>query len=246
MNIEPLVVHDLAKAYRTGLLGRERRMVLDGLELELQPGERVLVAGPNGSGKSTLLRILAGIEAADRGTVRVFGRPISERAARRSLAYAADRCPYPDELRGLEALVLAGRLAGLERGAARTTAAAALERVGLGADGRRRLGVYSKGMRRRFHLAQAFLAEPLLLLLDEPADGLDAEGCLVLEELLAEARARNAAVLMASHLTSLECDRALVLAGGRVAWSGSGSELATRPGGLLGLYGELARCSATD
>ncbi len=247
-----LVARDLAKGYRApapGLAGvagipGPRRAVLGGVDLTLAAGERVLVAGPNGSGKSTLLRLLAGIERADEGTVTVAGQPIGRLAARRELAYAPDRCPYPSELTGRAAMVLAARLAGLERGEARAAAEDALTRVGLAGDQGRRLGIYSKGMRRRFDLAATFVGSPSVLLLDEPADGLDAEGCRVLEQLLTEAAERGAAVLMASHLTSLPCDRALVLAGGRVAWSGDADELAALPGGLLGLYGELA-CSAT-
>lgn len=242
-----LAVRDLAKAYGPGLarlIGRAPVQVLDGVGLAVAPGERVLVAGPNGSGKSTLLRLLAGLEPADAGEVLVGGAPITRLAARRRVAFAPDRCPWPDELSGRAALTLAARLTGLDRGAARAAAEAGLARVGLAAAGGRRLGVYSKGMRRRFDLAAAFLGAPDVLLLDEPADGLDAEGCRVLDELLTEAAARGAAVLMASHLTDLPCDRALVLADGRVAWQGDAAALAALPGGLLGLYGELA-CSAT-
>ena len=253
MTTPPLLARDLRKAYRTRPTGARALLalrgaampVLAGVDLELAAGERVLVAGPNGSGKSTLLRLLAGLEVADAGEVRVAGHQIGELAARRAVAYAPDRCPWPDELTGRAAMTLAARLAGLDRRAAASTAAACLDRVGLAADGGRRLGIYSKGMRRRFDLAAAFVGTPSVLLLDEPADGLDAQGCLVLDELLAEAAGRGAAVLMASHLTSLPCDRALVLTEGRVAWHGDATELAALPGGLLGLYGELA-CSATD
>ncbi|MDF1800107.1 MAG: ABC transporter ATP-binding protein [Planctomycetota bacterium] len=245
MTAAPLTVRALARSYRTGFLGLGRRSVLGGLELELRAGERVLIAGPNGSGKSSLLRILAGIESADSGEVLVFGQPITALAARRRIGYAADTCPYPDELRGGEALALAGRLAGLPTSEAKRAAAEGLARVGLAADAGRRLGVYSKGMRRRFHLAQAFLGQPDLLLLDEPADGLDAEGCVVLDELSREAHERGATMLFASHVTDLACERALVLFGGRVAWEGSEAELRSLAGGMLGLYRELATCSAT-
>lgn len=250
---EPLLIaRSLAKSYRAepsgpkalfGIPGR-RAPVLREVDIELQTGERVLVAGPNGSGKSTLLRILAGVEAADRGEVLVQGTSIGELAARRALSFAPDRCPFPGELSGRAAMVLAARLAGLPRREARTAADAALTRVGLAGSEGKRLEHFSKGMRRRFDLAAAFIGEPRVLLLDEPADGLDAQGCLVLDELLAESVERGAAVLMASHLTSLPCDRALVLDAGRVAWRGSAAELAGLPRGLLGLYGELA-CSAT-
>jgi len=115
-----------------------------------------------------------------------------------------------------------------------------LARVGLEADARRRLGHFSKGMQRRFTLGAALLAEPELLLLDEPTDGLDAEGFGVLDQLLDEARDRGAGVLFASHVAALACDRAHILWEGRIAKSGSPDELVSSRGGLLATYAELA------
>ena len=124
---------------------------------------------------------------------------------------------------------------------ARTRGDEALARVGLAADAARPLGQYSKGMQRRFTLAQAFLTEPAILLLDEPTDGLDAEGFGVLEDLLDEARDRGAAVVLASHVAALACDRIHVLMDGAWAFVGAPEELLASRGGLLAAYAKLAR-----
>jgi ABC-type multidrug transport system ATPase subunit len=103
-----------------------------------------------------------------------------------------------------------------------------LARVGLGADAGRRLESFSLGMLRRFGLAQAFLHEPDLLLLDEPTAGLDAPGSVVLEELLSEAHARGATLVIASHqLADIldHCDRLVILIAGRIAAAGTPREL---------------------
>jgi len=237
-----LIARDVRRAYRSGALGlgRARDVLGSGLDLSVQGGERVLIAGPNGSGKSTLLRVLAGVEPADAGSIQLAGHPLATRAGRQSLGYAPDGCPFPMELSARSLIRVGGQLAGLDRSTARTRGDAALARVGLAADAARPLGQYSKGMQRRFTLAQAFLTEPAVLLLDEPTDGLDAEGFGVLEELLDEARDRGAAVVLASHVAALACDRLHVLVDGAWAFVGAPDELLDAPGGLLAAYAKLA------
>lgn len=238
-----LVARGVRRAYRSGALGlgRAKDVLGAGLDLTVQGGKRVLIAGPNGSGKSTLLRVLAGVEPADAGRIELAGHSLATRAGRRSLGYAPDGCPFPMELSARHLIRLSGRLAGLDRGEARDRGDAILARVGLAADAGRPLGHYSKGMQRRFTLAQAFLTQPAVLLLDEPTDGLDAQGFGVLEALLDEARARGAAVVLASHVAALACDRIHVLMDGAWAFVGAPGELLDAPGGLLAAYAQLAR-----
>lgn len=211
MGSKLLHISNLGQSYPTGFLGLRRRRVLVDVSLEVAAGERVLVAGANGSGKSTLLRILAGVEASDRGTASLGGLPLASRAARRLIGYAPDGCPFPPELTARTMMRIAGELAGLGVREARKAAEAMLARVGLAGAARRRIGHFSKGMQRRFTLGAALLAGPELLLLDEPTDGLDAEGFGVLEELLDETQRRGAGVLFASHVAALDCDRVHIL-----------------------------------
>ncbi len=241
MGRNALEVRALTRRYRVGWLGRTRT-ALAGLELSLAAGESVGLVGPNGSGKSTLLRILAGIERPTAGSVRVFGHELATRAARGRIGYLPDGFPFPGELAPLAVLDLLGSLHGLARVERRRAAAELLERVGLAAEARTPLARFSLGMKRRFGLCQALLHAPDLLLLDEPTVGLDAQGHVVLDELLRAARARGATLLVASHVV-LElqdhCEKSCVLVGGRLVASGPTAELLGERGRLLALYRQL-------
>jgi ABC-2 type transport system ATP-binding protein len=214
-----LEVRGLVRRYRSRLLG-PGRSVLEGLELDLDAGACLGLLGPNGSGKSTFLRIVAGLERPTAGTVRVAGHLPGSRPARRITGFLADDFPFPSELSARGALDLCAALFGMPRRERRNAVAGWLERVGLAAQAGTALGRYSLGMKRRFSLAAALLHAPALVLLDEPSAGLDAQGYVVLAELLDEARARGAALLIATHVPGdLEphCHEGLVLQGGRIA-----------------------------
>ncbi|MFN0008156.1 MAG: ABC transporter ATP-binding protein [Planctomycetota bacterium] len=219
-------------------LGLKRRKVLLGVDLSLANGRCLGLAGPNGSGKSTLLRILAGVDRADGGEVRVLGGSPSLSRVRRRIGYLPEESPFPPEMSARSALDLLGSLQGMPRADRRRESERLLEQVGLRAEARHRLGRYSRGMLRRFGLAQAMLARPDLVLLDEPTAGLDAQGFEVLAAMLAELRARGATVLFASHLIGDlrdSCDEMAVILGGRVAIRGDPRQLLAGRS-LLDLY----------
>jgi|RhiMethySRZTD1v2_1073278.scaffolds.fasta_scaffold65497_4 ABC-2 type transport system ATP-binding protein len=242
-----LELRGIVKRYRSGFLA-VRRTVLDGVDLTLAPGESRGLIGPNGSGKSTLLRLATGLERPSAGSVRVFGRPPHDRSTLRRIGYLPDGFPFPPELSSRAVLELLGAFHGLPRRERAPTAERWLERVGLKGESRRALRHFSLGMRRRFGLAQAFLHGPDLLLLDEPTAGLDAEGYLVMEELLAEARARGASVLVATHVPSDlqdSCERCSVLFAGRIVSELATADLLGSRSLLAGLYRTLARGEST-
>ena len=257
--VPALELEDLHASHRDGWFSR--RAVLRGVDLAMARGETLALVGTNGSGKSTLLRIAAGLGRADAGpaspgrigrgtaaSVRVLGRSPEEAEVRRRIGYVPEDSPFPPEVRALEVLVLLGTLRELGAREARARGLELLEQVGLYAERRTRLGRFSRGMSRRFALAQAELHRPELLLLDEPTAGLDAPGLEVFEGLLASARARGAAILFASHLATdvtRNADRLAVLHEGRIAASGPpgqllGADGLGADGGLLGLYRRLA------
>jgi ABC-type multidrug transport system ATPase subunit len=230
MAMPVVLARGLTKSF-PGALPWRRREVLRGVDLEVESGGALGLVGPNGSGKSTLLRILAGVERPGAGDVRVLGgRPV-EAAVRRGVGFLPEDSPFPGELTAPATLELLGALAGAPRRERRARAGELLERVGLAAHRRTPLGRYSRGMLRRFGLAQALLLEPALLLLDEPTAGLDAPGHELLGDLLDEARVAGATLVLSTHVLgdlAGHCDRVAVLLGGRVAATGTPEELADR------------------
>jgi len=222
-----LELTDLASCYRIGLLQRKRE-VLHGVNLILERGRCLGLVGPNGSGKSTLLQVLAGVQRSERGVVRVLGSDPRQARARARLAYLPEDSPFPAELSALAALDLLGALAGLPRKEVRSRAERLLERVGLADQRLAPLRTFSRGMMRRFGLAQAFLSEPEVVLLDEPTAGLDAPGFAVLEDLVSEAQGRGASLVLASHLPSdllQHCDDLAVLVDGHLRAHGPTDDL---------------------
>lgn len=172
------------------------RWVLDGVSLEWPGPGVIVIAGENGAGKSTLLRIVAGILAADEGTVTIAGSMLQRRRelALAHLGYAPDSGELPPYLtpNGLVALI-----ATLKRAA--RPSPALIERLGVGSFLDQPLGSLSLGQRRRASLLAALTGDPELLVVDEPTNGLDAEGRAMLVALLQEREAAGGASLIATH-----------------------------------------------
>ena len=233
-----LVARELRHHYRVAL-GFRRREVLVGFDLELQAGSALGLVGPNGSGKSTFLTVASGVQKPSSGQLQVLGGTPADAAVRRRIGYLPEDSPFPPELSALAALELCGSIRGLRGRELRERSQAMLSRVGLGDQLRTPLGRFSRGMLRRFGLAQACLHEPELLLLDEPTAGLDALGFDVLDELLTEAHERGAATIIATHLwndVERQCDRLAIVAAGRVTAMGTPADVAGDATTLLELY----------
>lgn len=223
-------------AVRTTGLGRRfgRYWALAHVDLEVEPGEVLLLAGPNGSGKTTLLRLVAGLYRPSAGNLAIFGlEPRRQRSAvRRALSLISHETYLYDRLSALETLRLWARLLG--RPAADDDLVPLLEEVAL-AERRDTLVVgFSAGMKKRLSLARTRLEQPRLVLLDEPFAALDAEGKRLVETWIAGFRAAGTTVVMASHALGRAarlCDRGVLLTRGQVAWTGPPDELVTRLGG---------------
>ena len=212
----------LTRIFRVGLR-RKPQVALRGVDLAVRPGQTLGLVGPNGSGKSTLLRICAGVDRPTSGDVSVFGGPADGEVARGRVQFLPDGTPFPGELCALDALRLIASVRRTSRHRVTIETEAMLARVGLtgsgGAKLRTPLSGFSRGMHRRFGLAQAFLGNPSMVLLDEPTAGLDAPGFPVLTSLIEEARARGATIVMASHIASdfmRYCDELALLARGEI------------------------------
>ena len=210
-----------AVSLRDAAFGYEGRTRVDRLTLDIEPGSAVAVIGPNGSGKSTLLRGILGLAEHRGGTIEVLGTAPS--AARRhvgSLPQADTReNELPISVRQVVTMGLYRSLGPLTPVGARGRRAvdAALERVGLAAFARRRFGELSGGQQQRAILARALVADPRLLLLDEPFNGLDRENRDTLLALVRELRAEGRTVLVSTHdleIAQSSCTHVLLLAAG--------------------------------
>ncbi|MCB9914068.1 MAG: ABC transporter ATP-binding protein [Planctomycetes bacterium] len=208
---------------------------LSELELDVLPGEVLGLLGPNGAGKTTALRLLCGLLRPDAGRVEVCGRGVDDDPleARRHMAFVPDGAPLYANLSPRQHLALVGRLHDLGEDAIAARGAHLLAALELDERADDPVGQFSRGMRQKAALACALLAEPRLLVLDEPLSGLDAPTTAVFKEVLREWAARGGAVLYTSHLLDVVervCDRMAILDRGRLAGLGTLEELRRRAG----------------
>jgi heme exporter protein A len=192
MSAPVVETHSLAKTYGLALVLRD-------VDLRLLSGAGAFVIGGNGAGKSTLLRILAGLEAPSGGHAFVFGQDTRKLAARYRLrigVMAHQSFLYPN-LTARENLEFFGELYSLAE--PRASADRWLSRIGLADVADARVRTFSRGMEQRLSAARAMLAEPALLLLDEPFASLDHDGAEIIASLIRGAIERGAAVIATAH-----------------------------------------------
>jgi len=219
-----------------------RLVAVDDVSLRVAPGEVYGVLGPNGAGKTTLLRMLFGLIRPDSGTIRVFGRTWADSGVRTldevsGFIESPKFYPYLTGRQNLEGL---GLLDGsTDRSALRHRIDEVLDVVDLtGRDGDK-VGGYSYGMRQRLGVAASLLRDPRLLVLDEPANGLDPAGIRDMRALVKRLAASGLTVLLSSHhMDEVEeiCDHVTIMNRGSVAFHGTIDDLramAPDPGHLL-------------
>lgn len=206
------------------------RPVLDGVTFRVEPGEVVGLLGQNGAGKTTLLRVLSGLHHPQAGRVTVAGRDLVRQrsAAQRAIGYLPEEPALDGEFRVCEYLQDRAALKGLAAPTRTARVRTVLSQVGLAAVERQLIGQLSKGYRQRLGLADALLAEPAVLLLDEPTDGLDPGQRAQTLQLIASLAPRHTVLLSTHVLPEAEsiCQRVLLLQAGRMAAAGTPAELA--------------------
>ena len=201
--------------------------MLRGVSFSVARGQIVGLLGPNGCGKTTTLRLIAGFLSPDAGEARVCGQTVGagSLAARRHIGYLPEKPPLYDALRVVDYLDFVAAAKGLDAAVRRTAVDRAMHDYALTAVARKIIGTLSKGYRQRVGLAQATLAEPEVLLLDEATNGLDALQIVEARGLI-RAGSQGRAVLFCSHLmqeVAALCDRVLVLHEGRPVALGEAS-----------------------
>jgi ABC-2 type transport system ATP-binding protein len=220
----PIEVRGLVKRYG-------EVTAVDGVDLTVERGDVFGYLGPNGAGKTTSLRMMLGLIRPDEGSVRLFGRdPQLGVAALEGVAGFVEAPAFYPYLSGRENLRLC---AALDGGGAEERIDEVLEVVEMRDRARDRVGGYSHGMRQRLGIAAALLRRPKLLLLDEPATGLDPGGMRDMRELIRDLAERGITVLLSSHLlVEVEelCNRVAIVRRGAVVYEGALSELRARAG----------------
>jgi ABC-2 type transport system ATP-binding protein len=205
---------------------------VDNISFDVKKGEIFGFLGANGAGKTTLVKILLGLVAPTSGQAWLLDSPVGTAKVREKVGYLPEDHRLPEYHTGPNLLDFYGALQGVPGPVRARRIPELLGQLGLA--GRERLKVrgYSKGMKQRLGLAQALLAQPRVLFLDEPTDGVDPVGRRHIRDLLLEERAKGVTLFVNSHLLSeMEqlCDRVAILKNGRIALTGTVADL-TRQG----------------
>src|SRR6187200_832503 len=210
------------------------RSVIEDVSFRCEPGTVTGFLGPNGAGKTTTMRVLCGLSEPDAGRATVLGGRYGDLPnPGRRVGVLLDASAQHPGRRGRETLAVSAHTMGVP--AQRVDAL--LELVGLDETAaRRRVGKYSLGMRQRLGFAHALLGDPEVLILDEPANGLDPEGMRWMRDLLRTFADRGGTVLLSSHLLAeveAVADRMMIISGGRVQAQGTRAELLTESGTVV-------------
>ena len=215
-------------------------IVVDRISFSLRGGSMLALLGPNGCGKSTTMKVLSGAIPAGSGSYTIDDHPGGSDHARRSTGYVPDTKGVFPRLTGREHLQLAQRLHQVPDSDQRRREL--IDRLSLGEVADLPAVAYSHGQSRRLSMAMALIADPPLLLVDEPFDGVDPEGVDTITALLVEARDRGAAVLLTTHLLDAAeiADEAAVFRGHGLIGPFPTAELIAMHGSLRSAWLDLA------
>jgi ABC-2 type transport system ATP-binding protein len=199
------------------------------LSFTVARGEIIGFLGPNGAGKSTTMRILTGYLPANSGTVRICGHSVATEpdAVKRLIGYMPENNPLPEDMRVSEYLYFRGRLKEIPRRKLGPRIDEVLELCDLKRVRHKIIGQLSKGYRQRVGIAEAILAEPPVIIMDEPTIGLDPHQILIVRDLIAGLRGRMTVIISSHILPEIEmtCDRVLIINRGRVVAQGTPAAL---------------------
>ena len=223
-------VEALHKEFHLGLL-RRRVVAVRGVSFEVERGDIFGFLGPNGAGKTTTIKMLTGLITPSAGGATIFGARVPSLECRRKVGFLPENPYIYPYLTPTEFVELSARLSGLTRRAARDRTKTVLGQVGILYAADRPVGRLSKGMLQRTGLAAALVADPELLILDEPMSGLDPIGRKEVRDLIVDERRRGRTIFFSTHiLNDVEtlCDRVTILRRGEVVVSGRLGDLLNR------------------
>ena len=225
-------ISSLTKYYKTKELGLKKFKALNNVSLSVEKGESFGLIGLNGAGKSTLIKLILGIIFPDEGEIRVMGELPGEILVKRKLSYLPENPSFYESLNAEEILNFIGRLRGFSGKDLNKKVREILDKVGLYAHRKKLLRKYSRGMLQRLGLAQAFIGNPELVILDEPLNGLDPLGRKMARDLIIEANKDGSTIFFTSHiLEDIEkiCSRVGILHRGELLKIVEAQELKEKP-----------------
>ncbi|MBK1878792.1 ABC transporter ATP-binding protein [Pelagicoccus mobilis] len=202
---------------------------VDGISFKVEKGQIVGFLGPNGAGKSTTMRILTGYNRASSGTAKICGVPVTAdpHFIKRRIGYMPENNPLPLELRVREYLKYRAKIKEIPFSQRRRAIDTALERCDLLRAQDRIIGKLSKGFRQRVGIADAILANPEVIIMDEPTIGLDPHQVILIRDLIASLRGRMTVIISSHILPEIEmtCDQIVIINHGKIVGQGSPAEL---------------------
>ena len=215
---------NVSKTYKDIFFQRRNVQAVRDVSFRIEPGEVFGLLGPNRAGKTTLVKLLLSLCQPTSGSATRFGQPLSVRSTLAQIGYVHENHAFPRYLTAVGLLEYYGALSLVPYETLQTRIPQLLKRVGLEDRSHEAIARFSKGMLQRLGIAQALVNEPLLLVLDEPTEGLDLNGRHLLRDIVDEVRARNGSVLLVSHvLTEVEavCDRVGVVVNSQLVYTGT-------------------------
>jgi ABC-2 type transport system ATP-binding protein len=223
---------EVTKVFGAGPFRRSGVRALDDVSLSISAGEVFGLIGPNRAGKTTLVKILLSICRPTSGRIQRLGRDSRVRSTLARVGYVHESQAFPRYLTAQSLLDYYGALSRQPAAVVRRRAGELLEQFGLADRSREPIGRFSKGMLQRLALAQALINDPVLLVLDEPSEGMDLAARRLLHDIIRDRQRHGYTAILVSHLLSdVErlCDRVAVLRNGRVAFAGRVDELNAEP-----------------
>jgi ABC-2 type transport system ATP-binding protein len=232
-------VKDLKKTFKLGLFGQKTVAAVKGVSFDVRRGEIFGFLGPNGAGKTTTIKMLTGLIAPTGGEALLFGQRVPLSESRRRIGFLPENPYVYPYLTPREFVELCGGLSGMRGRARRRRAEEVLDQVRILYAADRQVRRLSKGMLQRTGLAAALVADPEMLILDEPMSGLDPIGRKEVKDLIFAERERGRTIFFSTHILSdveAMCDRVAILREGQVVVSGAMRTL---------LRGEVLRTEVT-
>jgi len=228
-----------------------RKLAVDGLTLEVAPGEFFALLGPNGAGKTTTIKLIAGLLRPTSGRIFVCGLDVQERTieAKRLLGYVPDQPFLYDRLSGLEFLSFVADLYGIDGPEFRRERDRLVELFSMGDYIHELIESYSHGMRQRVVLAATLLHRPKVILVDEPLVGLDPRTMRLVKEVFRQEARAGTSILMSTHILSVAedfADRIGIMQEGRLVALGKLEDLRRRAGAGGGLEEVFFRITGED